>query len=284
MTYLQPAQLDDALSALVRQPELRIAAGCTDLFPATQAPGLTGPVLDITRIDGLRGISRTPGGWRIGGATTWRDVIGADLPAAFDMLKAAAREVGSPQIQAAGTIAGNLCNASPAADGVPPLLALDAEVELVSASGSRRLPLGAFLSGPRATQLQTGELLTAITLPEAATRGVSVFHKLGARRYLVISIAMVALRLDLSPDASTVTDLAIAVGACSPVARRMDTAEAALIGAPLSELPYALPKGIIADALDPIGDVRGSADFRREAGETLVRRALGEAATLGAKS
>lgn len=275
--YLQPTRLAEALAALAARPDLRLAGGCTDLFPATTSPALSGPILDVTQVEGLRGITRdagATGGWRIGAATTWADVIAADLPPAFDMLKAAAREVGSAQIQSAGTVAGNLCNASPAADGVPPLLALEAVVELARDGASRMLPLADFLTGPRSTALQPGEMVTAIRVPEAAGHGVSLFRKLGARRYLVISIAMVALRVDLR--AGQVEDIAIAVGACSPVARRMRAAEEALRGVAAPDLARALPEGSIAGALDPIGDVRASAAYRRTAAEVLVRRALAE--------
>lgn len=275
-TYLQPAHLGEALAALAAQPELRLAGGCTDLFPGTAAPALAGPILDVTRIEGLRGITRDKTGWRIGAATTWADVIAAGLPPAFDMLKAAAREVGSAQIQSAGTVAGNLCNASPAADGVPPLLALDAAVEVASAGGVRQVPLAGFLTGPRRTALQSGEMVTALHVPEAAGQGVSAFRKLGARRFLVISIAMVALRVDLAEG--RVRDIAIAVGACSPVARRMRAAEEALRGVAAPDLARALPEGSIAGALDPIGDVRADAAYRRAAAEVLVRRALAEVA------
>ena len=112
----------------------------------------------------------TAGGLRIGACTTWSAIRDAALPPAFDALRAAAAEVGGGQIQNAGTIGGNLCNASPAADGVPPLLALDAEVELASAAGTRRLPLAAFLRGPRRTDRRPGEMLTAVLIPAAALR------------------------------------------------------------------------------------------------------------------
>src|SRR5690606_23592351 len=107
----------------------------------------------------------------------------------------AALEVGSGQIQNVASIAGNLCNASPAADGVPGLMVLDAEVELRSATTTRRLPLEKFILGNRRTALAPGEMVTAIRVPKASTSGTSAFVKLGARRYLVISIAMAAVRL-----------------------------------------------------------------------------------------
>ena len=136
--YHRPETLGDALALLAETP-VTLAAGCTDLFPATELQELPGAVLDLTAIADLRGVCTTSEGWRIGATTTWSDLIAADLPPAFDMLKQAAGEVGSVQIQNAGTIAGNLCNASPAADGVPPLLALDAVVEIGRASCRERV-------------------------------------------------------------------------------------------------------------------------------------------------
>ena len=134
--YHRPDTLQGALDVLAERP-VTIAAGCTDLFPATQGRTLTGPVLDITGIAGLRGIKREEGGFRIGATTSWTDVIRAELPPAFDMLKQAAREVGSVQIQNSGTVAGNICSASPAADGMPCLAALDAEVLAVRAEAAQ---------------------------------------------------------------------------------------------------------------------------------------------------
>ena len=271
--YLQPESLEEALNFLHDDSPL-IAAGCTDLFATTEARTLTGPVLDVTRIPDMRGIVRTDTGWRIGGATTWSDVIRADLPPAFDMLKAAAREVGSVQIQNAGTVAGNLCNASPAADGVPPLLALDAEVVLSSVSGTRRLALSEFLTGVRQTSLQPGELLTAIHIPARAAEGQSRFLKLGARKYLVISIAMLALRLEMRDG--VIKEVALAVGACSPVAQRLTVLEDRLRGVSLAEAKETIEETALSQWLNPIDDIRATAAYRLEAARTLMFRALAD--------
>ncbi|HZX82545.1 MAG TPA: FAD binding domain-containing protein, partial [Reyranella sp.] len=129
--YLRPRRLEEALSALAR-PSARphtVLAGGTDFYPARVGRAIDEDVLDIGGIDVLRGITAGPTGWRLGATTTWSELLEADLPSLFDGLKQAAREVGGRQIQNAGTLAGNICNASPAADGVPGLLALDAEVE-----------------------------------------------------------------------------------------------------------------------------------------------------------
>lgn len=271
--YLRPSELQEALAALAVAP-VRVAAGCTDLFPATERAALPGPVLDITGIAALGGISETAEGWRIGATTTWAEIAQADLPGGFDMLRQAAREVGAWQIQNAGTIGGNLCNASPAADGVPPLLALGAEVELASARGGRRLVLAEFLQGPRRTALGPGELLLAVHVPKAAGAGASRFLKLGARKSLVISIVMVAARL-VARD-GRVAEVALSIGACGPVASRLPAVEAGLTGLPLADLAGAIRAAEVADALSPIDDIRADAGYRLEAAVELLRRAVAD--------
>jgi CO/xanthine dehydrogenase FAD-binding subunit len=269
--YLRPASLEEALQALARP--WTVLAGGTDFYPARVGRAIDDNVLDITGIGALRGISEEPEGWRLGATTTWSELIEADLPALFDGLKQAAREVGGRQIQNAGTMAGNLCNASPAADGVPPLLALDAEVELAGRAGTRRLALSAFITGNRHTALAPGELLVAIHVPKPRHAARSAFVKLGARRYLVISIAMVAATLEIG-ERRGIAAARIAVGACSAVARRLPALEADLVGAPLD---HALGDRVEARhlaPLSPIDDVRGSAAYRQDAAVTLVRRAL----------
>ena len=268
--YLRPRTLREAVEAL-EAPGVRILAGGTDVYPALGERRMSGSVLDVTAIVELRGIEIAPERIRIGAGATWTDVIRTPLPRAFDALKAAAREVGSVQIQNCATVAGNLCNASPAADGVPPLLALDAEMELASARGERRIPLASFITGNRRTVREPHEIVTAILVPRTI-EGPSSFLKLGARRYLVISIAMVAA-IVAADEGGRVAQARIAVGSCSPVARRLSGLERALAGASLSEIGEAVEPGHL-DPLSPIGDVRGTAVYRLDSALTLVRRAL----------
>lgn len=274
MTYLAPTSLDDALNALGGS-DVQIIAGGTDWYPAQGERPVRCTLLDISRICGLRGISRDGAGWRIGAATTWSDISRADLPPAFDALKAAAREVGSIQIQNAGTIAGNLCNASPAADGVPPLLTLDATVELVGPSGTRRLAIRDFIKGVRDTALGADELVSALHIPAQPDGMRSAFRKLGARKYLVISIAMASAAV--VTRAGRIESARVAVGACSPVARRLPGLEEALIGVKLDDVAKHISLDHLAD-LSPITDVRGSGDYRMEAVASLIARAVQEAA------
>ncbi len=269
--YLRPSTLTEAIIGL-SGPDLRVLAGGTDLYPAAQGAALGGTVMDIAGLPGLRGISDTGGGLRIGACTTWTDLVKADLPPALDSLQAAARQVGGWQIQTAGTIGGNLCNASPAADGVPPLLVCDAMVDIAGPDGLRRMDLAAFITGPRRTALRQGEILLAVVIPVTGLSGRSVFVKLGARAHLVISIAMVAARVVV--QGGIVTGAALAVGSASPVARRLPGVEAALIGVPAGQAAAAIDASAVAAALSPIDDIRATAAYRTQAVVTLLRRAV----------
>ena len=272
--YLRPDNLEEALDALRCRP-LTVLAGGTDYFPGRVGRPLDDDLLDLTGIAALRGIADEGDYWRIGALTTWTDLVRADLPACFDGLKDAAREVGGVQIQNAGTLAGNLCNASPAADGAPNLAALEAEVELSAADGVRRLPVTDFLTGNRTTALESNEIVTAVLVPKLPGAAASAFLKLGARRYLVISIVMIGIVL--VPDGGTVGNARIAVGACSPVTRRLPALEAALNGRPLdAALGEAVSAETVETVLTPIDDVRGSAGFRMDATLTMLRRGLSD--------
>lgn len=270
--YLRPQRLEEAVGALATGG-YTVLAGGTDFYPARVGRHIGEPVLDITALPDLRGIVVGETGFRIGALTTWSDVIRAPLPPMFDGLKLAAREVGGVQIQNAGTLCGNLCNASPAADGVPPLLTLNAEVELHSQTGHRRLPLEDFILGNRSTARRPDELVTALYLPKPMGRACSDFVKLGARKYLVISIVMVGSLLELDDD-GRIAAARIAVGSCSAAACRLPSLEQALQG---QTLDSALLKRVTADyltSLSPIDDVRGTADYRLEAAAELIRRSL----------
>jgi CO/xanthine dehydrogenase FAD-binding subunit len=278
--YVRPAALEDALVLLASEPRL-ILAGGTDVYPAYATGRIDRPVLDITALPAMRGVVGDGDAWRIPCLTTWTDLAEAALPAELDGLRAAARTIGGRQIQNAGTVCGNVVNASPAADGVPNLLALDAEVELASADGVRVVPVARFVLGNRLTDLRRGELVTALRIPKI-TRGTtddgatarSTFLKLGSRAYLVISIVAVAAVVVIADG--VVTDARVAVGACSPVARRLRGLEDELRGHAADASLVGIPGPDHLDELSPIDDVRGTAAYRRDAALTLVRRALAE--------
>jgi len=272
--YDRPASLETALR-LLAAGGWRVLAGGTDVYPAHVGRPLGDGWLDISAVEGLRGIRSIPGGWSIGAATTWTDLLRADLPPLFDALKAAAREIGGMQIQNTGTLAGNLCNASPAADGTPVLMALDAQVVLHSVRGSRRMAVTDFVLGTRRTARAADELVVAIEVPVRTAAARSAFVKLGGRRYLVISITMVAVVVDVD-EAGVVRRAGVAVGSCSACAQRLPALERRLVGRPADPgLADRIDPADLAP-LTPIDDLRASAAYRLDATATLIRRALAD--------
>ena len=263
--YFRPTTLQDALTALATAP-WTILAGATDFYPARGTAAADVDVLDISRL--AAPITRTQDQWRLPASLTWSGLATAGLPAQFDALKHAATRIGGPQIQNVGTLIGNLCNASPAADGIPCLLALDATVELASHRGTRHLPVADFVTGPRATAIGPDELAVALLVP-ARDNASSVFLKLGARAHLVISIAMLAITIETT--AGRITHARVAIGACGPVATRLPRLEAALLGHPPDQ---ARVTPDLFTELAPIDDIRATATYRRHAAVELVCRGL----------
>jgi CO/xanthine dehydrogenase FAD-binding subunit len=276
-TYLRPTDLDEALDALAAgvaagRPPV-VVAGATDHYPARVGRVVDEDVLDISGLAALRSIERRDNGWLIPAGATWTDVGEGELPQLFDGLRLAARAIGGLQIQNRATVVGNACNASPAADGLPNLLALDAVAEIASPTGSRRVPVAEFVTGNRATVLRPDELVTGLFVPEPDGPARSTFLKLGSRSYLVISIAMVAAIL-VTDAHRRITSARIAVGACSVVARRLAALEDELVGQPAAPGLEAIVRPDHLAGLAPIDDIRATAAYRREAAEVLVRRAL----------
>jgi CO/xanthine dehydrogenase FAD-binding subunit len=270
--YYRPEKINDALETLSKQ-KLTIAAGCTDLLPSTQQDNLGDNILDISGLKSLRNIAVENGFRRIGSGITWADLENYELPKCYDMLRECSLQVGSRQIQNLGTIGGNLCNASPAADGVPCLLSLDASIELSSKYGKRVLKLEDFIKGPRKTELQDNEILSAILIPKEAEKGNSTFLKLGARKYLVISIAMIACKIDLQED--IISDIAISVGSCSAVAQRLKSLENKLIGRNIQdELTSDVLNFKYENHLSPIDDIRGTNSYRLKVSKVLVKDSI----------
>ena len=275
-SYVRPRYLDQALALLDETPRV-ILAGGTDYYPARVGRPLDDDLLDVTALDSLRSIDITHNDVRIGALATWTDLVETELPPCFDGLKLAAREVGGVQIQNAGTIIGNVCNASPAADGTPCLLTLDAEIKLASLDAERTMRLSEFVVGNRRTARQPNEMVTEIRIPLPGDSARSTFLKLGARRYLVISIVSVAAVIEPAAD-GTIAQARIAVGACSETPSRLNELEADLIGCPLTpDIGNTVTMAHLSE-LSPIGDIRGSANYRSDAAVTLVRRALTETA------
>ncbi len=277
--FERPASIGEA-TALLAAGGWSVLAGGTDVYPAHVGRPMTAPLIDITGIAALRGITPRPSansdavdGWTFGATTTWADVQRADLPQLFDALRQAAREVGGVQIQNTGTLAGNLCNASPAADGTPVWLALGAQVLLQSAGAERHAPVEDFVLGSRRTGLAPNELVIGLQVPKRSARARSVFLKLGGRRYLTISMTMVAVMID-ADEVGTITAAGVAVGSCSARALRLPALECRLIGSAWADLADVVIDAADLAPLTPIDDLRATAGYRLDATATLLRRAL----------
>ena len=275
-SYLRPERLADVLS-VIAAGGWTIIAGGTDVYPAHVGKPPPARVVDVSRVAEMRAIVARDGAWRIGAAVTWAEIADWDLPPAFRALQQAARKVGAAQVQNRATIAGNLCNASPAADGVPPLLALEAKVELSSLAGVRTLPLEAFIIGYRKTALRADEIFSAVIVPDPAPGARSAFVKLGARKYLVISIVMAAALIEEGTDCA-IARARVAVGSASEKACRLGALERDLVGLPAGVVPSSRLRAEHFDELSPIDDVRATAVYRREAALRIVGEALDRAA------
>ncbi len=279
--YERATDLDTALRRVADGGWTPLAGG-TDFYPSRVGRPVHESLLDLSGLHELQSIARDGPGhdapWRIGALATWSEIARAPFDRQFVALQQAAREIGGLQIQNQATIGGNLCNASPAADGVPALLALEARVELASVRGTRTLRVDEFVLGNRRTALAGDELLVAVVIPGRSARARSAFLKLGHRRYLVISIAMVAVAVDFD-DERRLSHCAIAVGACSAAACRLPALESRMLHTPRETLEQRFEAVIDDEALAPIApidDVRGSAAYRRHAAVELLRRLFAE--------
>ncbi len=280
--YLRPKDLGQAL-IMAGRFEPRLMAGGTDFYPALADRRVEGDVLDLSAVSELREIIRLQRGGahflRIGAMVSWSDVLRHPELASrgFLALRQCAKEIGGQQIQNRATLVGNVCNASPAADGIPVLMALGANLEIRSSEARRWMTLENFVEGARKVALAPGEIVTAIELPLVAAPVNSLFLKMGSRRYLVISITMLAAQWRRGKKGWC----RIAVGACSPMARRLEPLETWYMeGMPEAKKAKALEASL--NLLSPISDVRADQVCRRDLAaalcEKLVLEMMAEAA------
>lgn len=266
--------LDDALRVLSDHGErCQVLAGGTDvmiqLARGEIAPAL---LLHVERLAELRAVE-TNGTTRIGSLVTHRELATGRLGAGFRAVAESAATVGGFQTQAVGTIGGNVCNASPAADTLPALLVHDAELTLRSSARSRTVPLQDFVVGRRATTRTPDELLTAITLATPGARTGDVYLKVGRRSAMEVAIVGLAMRL-VFDTAGTVTGARVAVASVGPRPVRSAAAEAALVGGTGdAESVHAAAKALLRD-VDPVDDLRGTAEYRRRVIPGLLGRAV----------
>jgi len=275
---LAPDTWEQALAMKAAQPDAVPIAGGTDLMVALNFDrARPQAILDLTRVPELRDWEADDGRLRIGAGVTYTRLI-EELRERLPGLAMASRTVGSPQIRNRGTVGGNLGTASPAGDGLPPLYASDAEVELASATGTRRLPVAEFVTGPKRQSARDDELIAAFHLPAAT--GPQQFAKIGTRNAMVIAVCSLALAI--WPERRAVC---ACIGSAGPTPIRADEAEAFIAGVLDEEglwegrgalAPAARERfgELVAAAAAPIDDVRGSAAYRRHALGVLAQRTL----------
>ena len=256
----QPRTVDEALAMLRDDGPLVPLAGCTDVYVALEFGTLPARrFIDISRLRELRGIEAVDGGLRLGAGTTYTDLARSPLIAErLPMLAAASREVGGVQIQNRGTLGGNVANASPAGDSLPVLAAVDAVVMIRSADGERRVPFTDFHTGYRASVLRPDELIVSFEIP--AVEGEQWFRKVGTRAAQAISKVVMAAVKAPRPR--------IAIGSVAPtVVRARRTEDALANGASIHEA-----QRVFAEEINPIDDIRSTADYRRRVAVNLLRR------------
>jgi len=277
-----PERLDEALALLASDDAPVPLAGGTNLLVDMRA-GASRPerVLSLARLSALRWIDETADRIAIGGGTTVSDLLHDDRIAAHGAsLIEACRVFAGQMVRNAATVAGNIAHGSPAADLVPPLMALDAEVMLKSQTGARTVPLAEFFTGYRQTVRAADELIAEISWPKRKKGGADLFYKLARRKGDAITVTGVAVALKLS--GGKLADVRIALGAVAPTVMRAREAEAILEGEAPSDALFEQAGAAAAAACSPIDDIRASADYRRHTVHALVRRLAREAATRAA--
>src|ERR687894_71506 len=269
-----PATLAEALELRAAHPGATPLAGGTDLMVELNFDRARPPaILDLTRIPELREWAPDDGHVRVGAGVSYARII-AELGDRLPGLAIASRTVGSPQIRNRGTVGGNLGTASPAGDGLPPLYASDAEVELASTDGTRRVPVTEFITGPKRNSLKPNELIAAFHLPEA--EGPQQFAKIGPRNAMVIAVC--SFGLALHPEQRKV---GTCLGSAAPTPIRAREAEEFIEGVlewdsgeEIGDSALRRFGELVGEAASPICDVRGSAAYRTHAVGVLARRTL----------
>jgi xanthine dehydrogenase small subunit len=268
--YVRPKDLAEALEARAAHGDWLVLAGGTDaLVSASHRPEPPG-ILDLWRLPALGGVRVEGGSIVLGAGATWLEVqrdpsVQQHLP----ILALAAREIGALQIQARGTVGGNIANSSPVGDSLPVFLALEAELELASVRGTRRLPYHQFCTGYRKTLLAADELITAVHVPVPSPWVRLRWRKVGTRRAQSISKVMGAAAIHM--DGDTIARAVVALSAVAERPIRIAAVEAAVAGLPLAQAAEAA-RAAMAGAISPISDLRSSKDYRLQVAENLVAR------------
>jgi len=277
--YLVPTSLEEALAMLKeRQGRARVIAGGTDLIIQLKKKEVTARCLvDVTNLDELKGIELEDGFIRVGACVTHQELASSSLiRERAAALAEGASQVGSPQIRNMGTVGGNIVNAQPAADTVVPLMALEAEVEVVTATGIRREPLGGLCLGPgQCTVDSTAEILTGVWFRALGPNQGSAFERLAKRKALSLPILNAAAVVTLNNGGDTFQEVRLAVGPVGPTPSRALKAEEVLRGAAVEAQAIAAAMEIAAQEAQPRSNpLRGSQEYRQEMVKVLLRRSI----------
>jgi CO/xanthine dehydrogenase FAD-binding subunit len=273
--FVAPTSVDEAVKALMSAPGAKVLAGGTDLIVQMKAGRASpGAVVDLKRIPGAIGIRReADGGFTIGAATSGA-AIGEDaaLVRAWPGVVEAANLIGSTQVQGRASLGGNLCNASPAADSVPALIAARATCVIVGPSGRREAPVEAIQVSPGRTSLQPGEFVLELRLPPRPRRAADAYLRLIPRTEMDIAVVGAGVNLVLD-GAGVVTEAHVSLGAVAPTTLLVAAAGAALVGRKLDEAALDQLDAAARAACNPIDDKRGTIDYRTKIAGVLARRA-----------
>ncbi len=276
-----PASLAEALDLLASEPgKWRPFAGGTDLMVQLESGALPeGRYLGLWKLAELRGIRETDSGVEIGALTTYTDILNsAVVRRDYGLLCRAAQETGGVATQNRGTIGGNIANASPAADTPPALIVYEAEVELISARGIRRVQYDAFHLGYKKMDLAPDELIARVRLPKRTSgpgRGWSEYYrKVGTRRAQAISKVCLAAAMKIDPATAQIDDVRIAFGSVAPTVVRARGAERALRGHRVDPLSVAAALAALAHDIAPIDDIRSTARYRLSVAQRILREWL----------
>jgi len=273
--YARPQTLTEALRLLAAGPG-RVLAGGTDLYPAAAAR-LAGPIIDLAAVAELSGLqSGRQSGLRIGALTPWTTLAEAKLPPALRALQQAARQVGGRQVQNAGTIGGNLCNASPAADSVPALIAAGATCLVAGPDGEREVPVAEIPGGPGRTTLRAGEFVVELRLPARPAGGGDAYLRATPRTEM--DIAVVGMGVNLTLEGGVVKAARVGLGAVAPTVLLVEDAGKALVGSRLEDAALEAAAAACRAACNPINDKRGTIAYRIKVAGVLLKRTAAIAA------
>jgi xanthine dehydrogenase FAD-binding subunit len=278
---LMPTFLDELWRQWEQRPEADLYHGGTDLLVRLRnGRGNPPALICLERVAELKKVEDSGDRIYIGAGLTHQEILDAPvIQNGLPILAKAVSMLGSPPIRHMGTIGGNIVTASPAGDTLPPLYCCDAEVELASSNGSRRMPLNSFIIGPGKTALEPGEILLGVDVPKADYYNIHHFEKVGSRKALAIAVVSLAALIHVDDDC-IVQKARMAWGSVGPMIVMSDKVESFLIGKPLADDTLIQAAELIRQAVNPISDVRATADYRSQVAANLLRR-LAVVQTLG---